>query len=90
MDLMVSMFLMPVMVTPCRCASVTSVPLALLFKLLAVVCITRTSRDMESRMVSPSFQLYIISSAPLMRDCTTKTSPIENWTIVCVMVEMLE
>ncbi len=90
MDLMVSMFLMPVMVTPCRWASVTSVPLAFFFMLSAVTCITSTSRLMDTSTTSPSFQLYIISSAALMRDCTMKMRPMENWSIVRVMLVMLE
>ena len=57
MDLMVSIFLMPVMVTPCRRESVTSEPLAFFLMERDVARITMTRESMESTTTSPSFQL---------------------------------
>ena len=56
-DLMVSRFFMPVMVTFCSRASVTSWLMAIFFCLVVVVRITMTSIRMENTSTSPSFQL---------------------------------
>ena len=90
MDLMVSMFLMPVMVTPWRRASVSSEPLALFFMLLAVMRITTTSSTMESNTTRPSFQLYISSSQAHMSGRSIRTSAYEKWSMAAPMFLMLE
>ena len=74
MDLMVSTFLIPVMVTPCRRASVSSEPLALFLMVLEVVRITTTRITIESKTTRPSFQLYITSSQAHTSGRMTRTS----------------
>ena len=71
---MVSMFLIPVMVTPCSRASVTSDPLARFFMDWAVRRITTTSDTIESTTTRPSFQLYISSRQAQTNGRTTRTS----------------
>ena len=90
MDLMVSMFLMPVVVTPCSRASVTSEPRAFFLMDLAVRRITASSESMERMTTRPSFQLYIMSSQAQRTGRTTSTRAKERWSMVVPIFLMPE